>query len=84
MTVDKLHRVVKTEMRSKIRDENASSQIRSLLLAYHFMLCKQSVSCVIEDNPKLLFRYFISTVLPEALRKRLGSVLSFVRKHLMK
>lgn len=75
--VEKLKCIVKTELRTKIRNKNAVSPIRNLIVAYQAMLYNHMFRFVIEKNSKLSVRHGTSAVRSKALQKRLGSDLSF-------
>ena len=82
MTIDKLDRFVKADLRINMRDEDSVSRTRNLFVSYHALLRKHGVSWVMEENPKIAVRHVTSALRPEALRSRLESDLAFGYVHL--
>lgn len=59
-----------------VRDDEATSRTHNYLITYNALLCKNTVDCVTEDNPKIAVRHVTSAVQPVTLRTRLQSDLS--------
>ena len=58
MTIDKLDRFVKADLRINMRDENSVSRTRNLFVSYHALLRTHNVSWVIQKTAKSLFAMF--------------------------
>lgn len=72
-----LDQMVKSELRTDMKDEDAVSSVRNLFVNCHKFLRKPGVPWVIHDNPKLAVRPITTAIYPETLRMRLHSDLSF-------
>ena len=82
MTIDKLGRFVKADLKTNMRDEDSVSRTQNLFASHHALLRKHGVSRIMEDNPKIAVRHVTSALRPKTPRTRLESDLSFGYIHL--
>ena len=82
MTIYKLDRCVKEDLKTNMSDEDSVSRTRNLFISYHVLFRNHGATWVIKDNPKIAVRHITSTLRPEALHTCLESDTAFGYIHL--
>lgn len=84
VTLEKLDEIVSRELRTNMRNTNASARMQDLFASYHTILVRNGLKWILEDNQKVAVYHVLGAIRPNSLRERLESDLSFSQHELKK
>ena len=73
VSLSKLDELVSQELRTDMRDANATSRIQNLFVNYMTLLRRHGLSWIIKENQKVAVGHVLSAIRPTALQSRLDS-----------
>ena len=84
VTLDKLDKIVDGELRTNMRNNNATARMKDLFASYYTILSRNGLKWIVTENQKVSVGHVLSAVRPVSLKERLESDLSFSHHHLKK
>ena len=84
VSLSKLDELVSQELRTDMRDANATSRIQNLFINYMTLLRRHGLSWIIKENQKVAVGHVLSAIRPTSLQSRLDSDLQFSHHDLRK
>lgn len=71
VTLDKLYKIVKDELRTNMRNSDATARMQDLFANYHTILRRHGLGWIIKENQNFAVTHDLSTVAPQSLKERL-------------
>lgn len=84
LTMESLDVIVERELRTDMKNTNATARMQDLFTNYHTILSRNGLKWIIKENQKIAVQHVLSAVRPVSLRDRLSSYLSFSHHNLRK
>lgn len=84
VTLDMLDDIVKRELRTNMKNNNATARMQDLFSSYITILGRHGLKWIVTDNQKIAVQHVLSAIRPVSLKDRLESDLSFSHHPLKK